>query len=128
MTVSEMAHTGVATAKAQRKAQFRKWGKRGGRPARLGRKAVSRLTRMLGEGMSQAECATVLGVSVRTIGRARGPNKVGREPPDQVDGTTAHPAHPADALTCLRSQLGILQGFWTPSTWLARPFPTTGSP
>jgi hypothetical protein len=70
MTVSEMVHTGVATAKAQRKAQFRKWGKRGGRSARLGRKAVSRLTRMLGEGMSQAECATVLGVSVRTIGRA----------------------------------------------------------
>jgi hypothetical protein len=60
---------GVARAKAHSKGE-RKRGKRGGRPARLGRRAVSRLMRLLAEGKSQAECARVLGVSVRTIGRA----------------------------------------------------------
>jgi len=71
MTVNEMARMGgVARAKVHSKAELRKWGTRGGRPARLGGKAVARLMRMLAQGRSQAECARVFGVSVRTIGRA----------------------------------------------------------
>ena len=51
------------------KAELRKLGKRGGRASRLGRRAVSRLMRILAEGKSQAECASLFDVSVRTIGR-----------------------------------------------------------
>jgi hypothetical protein len=50
-------------------AQPRKWGKEGGRPASLDRKDLARLEALLHQGKSQAECAKVLGVSVRTIGR-----------------------------------------------------------
>jgi hypothetical protein len=70
MTVAEMARMGgLARAKAHNKAQLRPWGKRGGRPVKLDRKGLTRLKRLLAAGKSQAECATILGVSVRTIGR-----------------------------------------------------------
>ena len=61
---------GLARAKAHSKAQLRKWGKEGGRPAKLDQKALSRLRQLLAGGKSQAECAKILGVSVRTVGRA----------------------------------------------------------
>ena len=71
ITASEMGKRGAAT-RAQRysKDQIRKWGKMGGRPARLDRRAIARLRRLLASGKSQAECANVLGVSTRTVGRA----------------------------------------------------------
>src|ERR1039458_8990519 len=70
MTVIEMASMGgIARAKAHSKTQLRKWGKEGGRPLSLDRKALAQLEALLHRGMSQAECAKVLGVSVRTIGR-----------------------------------------------------------
>jgi hypothetical protein len=70
MTVTEMARMGgIARAKAHSKAKLRKWGKQGGRPGKLDRKAVARLRRLLASGKSQAECAAMLGVSVRTVGR-----------------------------------------------------------
>ena len=67
---------GVARAKAHSKDELR----RRRRPARLGRKAVSRLMWMLAQGKSQAECARVLGVSVRTIGHAVAPTRSGENP------------------------------------------------
>ena len=70
MTVAEMARMGgIARAKAHSKAELRGWGKRGGRPGKLDRKALARLRRLLASGKSQAECAAVLGVSLRTVGR-----------------------------------------------------------
>jgi DNA invertase Pin-like site-specific DNA recombinase len=70
MTVTEMARMGgIARAKAHTKAELRAWGKEGGRPNRLDPKALSRLRRLLSKGKTHAECATRLGVSVRTIGR-----------------------------------------------------------
>jgi hypothetical protein len=70
MTVAEMAHMGgIARAKAHSKAQLRKWGKEGGRPVSLDKKALAQLEALLHRGKSQAECAKVFGVSVRTIGR-----------------------------------------------------------
>ncbi len=42
----------------------------GGRPAKLDRKGLARLKRLLAAGKNQAECAAELGVSIRTIGRA----------------------------------------------------------
>ncbi len=70
LTVREMASMGGrARAKTYSKAQLRAWGKQGGRPASLDGKALARLQKFLGAGKSQAECATILGVSVRTIGR-----------------------------------------------------------
>jgi len=71
MTVTEMARMGgIARAKAHSKAQLRKWGKEGGRPVSLNRKALARLEALLHREKSQAECAAELGVSIRTIGRA----------------------------------------------------------
>jgi hypothetical protein len=71
MTVAEMARMGgLARAKAHSKTQLRVWGKRGGRPAVLDGKAQGRLVKLLAEGKSHGECAKVLGLSVRTIGRA----------------------------------------------------------
>jgi len=61
---------GFARAKAHSKGEIRTWGKRGGRPGKLDRKARARLRKLLASGKSQAECAVILGVSVRTIGRA----------------------------------------------------------
>ena len=77
MTVVEMARMGgLARAEAYSKTQLRNWGKEGGRPASLDRKALARLEALLHQGKSQAECAKVLGVSVRTIGRIVGRIKV----------------------------------------------------
>jgi hypothetical protein len=71
MTVAEMARMGgVAGPKAHSRAVIRKWGKRGGRPVKLDRRARTRLMTMLAKGKSQAECAAELGVSARTVGRA----------------------------------------------------------
>ncbi len=71
MTVTEMARMGgLARAQAYSKAQIRAWGKQGGRPGKLDRKALVRLERMLGAGRSQGKCAQLFGVSIRTIGRA----------------------------------------------------------
>ena len=70
LTVRNMASTGGrARAKAYNKAQLRVWGEQGGRPVALERKALARLQKLPSAGKSQAECATILGVSVRTIGR-----------------------------------------------------------
>ena len=70
MTVAEMARMGgLARAKGYSKAQLRAWGEVGGRPVALDRKALARLRKLLSAGKSQAECAKVFGVSVRTIGR-----------------------------------------------------------
>ena len=70
LTVREMASMGGrARAKAHSKAQLRTWGKQGGRPASLDGKALAQLRGLLRAGKSQAECATILGVSVRTVGR-----------------------------------------------------------
>jgi hypothetical protein len=70
VTVVEMASMGgLARAQDHSKAQLRRWGKEGGRPASLDRKAVARVEALLRRGKSQVECAKVLGVSVRTIGR-----------------------------------------------------------
>jgi hypothetical protein len=71
MTVTEMARMGgLARAKAYSKGQIRAWGKLGGRAPKITGKALSRLPGLVAEGKSQAECASALGVSVRTIGRA----------------------------------------------------------
>ena len=71
MTVVEIASMGgIARAKAHSKAKIRTWGKRGGRPGKPDRIAGARLRKLLASGKSQAECAAILGVSVRTIGRA----------------------------------------------------------
>jgi DNA invertase Pin-like site-specific DNA recombinase len=70
MTVAEMARMGgLARAKRYSKDQLRAWGEEGGRPVALDRRALARLRKLLRAGKSQAECATILGVSVRTIGR-----------------------------------------------------------
>ncbi len=70
LTVREMASMGWrARAKAHSRAEIRKWGKRGGRPVLLDRKALVRLQKLLSAGKSQTECAAILGVSVRTVGR-----------------------------------------------------------
>ena len=80
LTVREMASMGGrARAKAHRKAELRAWGKLGGRPATLDAKALARLVALLHRGRSQAECAKIFGVSVRTIGRAVAQTKVGSE-------------------------------------------------
>ena len=60
---------GHARARVHSKAELRKWGRRGGRPGKLDRKGLATLKRLLASGTTQAECAVILGVSVRTIGR-----------------------------------------------------------
>ena len=71
MTVVEMARMGgIARAKAHSKAELQAWGRQGGRAGKLDRKAVARLLKLLASGKSQAACASTLGVSVRTAGRA----------------------------------------------------------
>ena len=70
MTVTEMARMGgIARAKAHTKPEIQAWGRQGGRPGKLDRKALARLRKLLATGKSQAECAAVLGVSLRTVGR-----------------------------------------------------------
>ena len=58
-----------ASAKALSKAELRKWGKLGAGRRSWTRKGLAALKR-LATGMTQAECAAILGVSVRTIGTA----------------------------------------------------------
>ena len=71
MTAAEIARIGgVAKGKAHSKAQLRKWGKSGGRPEKLDRKGLATSEKAAGNSTTQAECAAILGVSVRTIGRA----------------------------------------------------------
>jgi hypothetical protein len=71
MTVTEMARMGgLARAKARSKAEIRHWGKQGGRPTKVDRKALAKLRELLARGKGQAECAEALRVSIRTIGRA----------------------------------------------------------
>ena len=60
---------GRARAKAYSKAQLRAWGEQGGRPPVLDQPAHALLRKLLAEGKSQGECAKVMGVSLRTIGR-----------------------------------------------------------
>ena len=70
ISVIDMARMGgIARAKTRTKAEIRAWGKQGGRPVSLNRNALAQLEALLHQGKSQAECATELGVSVRTIGR-----------------------------------------------------------
>ena len=55
LTVREMASMGGrARAKAHSKAQLRKWGKEGGRPASLDRKALARLEALLRRGQESS--------------------------------------------------------------------------
>lgn len=70
ITASEMGRRGSAV-RAQRysREQISKWGRMGGRPALLHRRAIAQLRKLLATGKSQAESARVLGVSTRTIGR-----------------------------------------------------------
>jgi hypothetical protein len=65
-----LALRGPAHGKRVQQGQLRAWGKQGGRPAKLDQKALARLKQLLAAGKSQAECARVLGVSARSIGRA----------------------------------------------------------
>jgi hypothetical protein len=60
---------GLARAKSHSKAELRAWGEQGGRPGKLDRKALARLQKLLSAGKSQTDCAAILGVSVRTVGR-----------------------------------------------------------
>jgi hypothetical protein len=70
LTVREMASMGGrARARSYSKAQLRVWAEQGGRPVALDRKALARLQELLSAGKSQTECAAILGVSVRTVGR-----------------------------------------------------------
>jgi hypothetical protein len=58
--VPSSRNRGVAKAKAQSKTDPRKWGRQGGRPAKLDRKGLSQLRRLLAAGRSRVECALVL--------------------------------------------------------------------
>jgi hypothetical protein len=71
MTVSEMASMGGrARAAKYSTEQLREFAKNAGRPGRLDRKGLATLKKLLATGTTQAECAAILGVSLRTIGRA----------------------------------------------------------
>lgn len=81
ITVVEMARMGgFARAKANSRAKIREWGRQGGRPPKLGAKALAKLREFLEKGKSQAECAHALGVSARTIGRVFARIKAGVDP------------------------------------------------
>jgi general stress protein YciG len=69
-TASEMGRKGGKTrAKHFSKEQISKWGKQGGRPSKMDREALESLRGLLASGKSQGECAEMLGVCTRTIGR-----------------------------------------------------------
>jgi hypothetical protein len=71
MTVAEMASLGGrARAAKYTREQLREFARDAGRPAKLDGRARRRLRQLLATGRSQAECAAVLGVSARTVGRA----------------------------------------------------------
>jgi hypothetical protein len=67
--VALRGNRGLARAKAHSKAEIRAWGRQGGRPVKLDRRSLARLRKLLASGKSQAKCAAMLGVSVRTVGR-----------------------------------------------------------
>jgi len=70
MTVAEMASMGGrARAAKYSQEEISQFAKDAGRPVKLDRKARQKLRGLLAAGRSQAECATELGVSTRTIGR-----------------------------------------------------------
>jgi hypothetical protein len=60
---------GLARTKAHSKAELREWAS-GAALGKRDRKGLATLKRLLATGTTQAECAAILGVSVRTIGRA----------------------------------------------------------
>jgi len=62
-------HGGRARAAKYSTEQLREFAKNAGRPAKLDRKGLAALKRLLATGTTQAECAAILGVSARTIGR-----------------------------------------------------------
>jgi hypothetical protein len=71
MTVIELARMGQRAFAAKYSKRDRQiWGKEsGGRPPALDAKAVAGLEKMLSAGKSQRECAELLGVTARTVGR-----------------------------------------------------------
>jgi DNA invertase Pin-like site-specific DNA recombinase len=70
MSVVEMARMGQrAFAEKYGTLARRAWGKTGGRPRKLDDETLARLRQLLKDGKTQTECAEVLGVSARTIGR-----------------------------------------------------------
>jgi hypothetical protein len=123
MTVSEMARMGgIARAKARSMAELQRWGKRGGRLGKLDRKAVARLQKLLTRGKSPLECASVLGVSVRTIGRVVARIQVGLLSWLWVARLTLNEgrAAPYTALTLSLSGTGIARTMWGPTSGAAR--------
>jgi hypothetical protein len=61
---------GRVRANAYSRARLRAWGGQGGRPPKLDRKAREWLRKPLADRKNQAECASILRVSVRPVGRA----------------------------------------------------------
>ena len=51
-------------------AEIAQWGRMGGRPPALDGEALARLRSLLSEGLTQAEIAEQLGVSLATVARA----------------------------------------------------------
>ena len=71
VTASEIGKLGgKARAASHSKRELSEWAKLGGRTAKLDGEALLQIETMLRQGKSQSECAELLGVSVRTIGRA----------------------------------------------------------
>ena len=70
ITANEMGRRGGTTrAKRYNKAQIRAWGKLGGRPQKLEKAGLSKLRKMLREGVPKGEIAKRLGISTRTVTR-----------------------------------------------------------
>ena len=70
ITASEMGSRGGRVRAARYgKRTLSEWAKQGGRPAKLDHEALAKLQELLAKGKSQSECAEVLDVSSRTIGR-----------------------------------------------------------
>ena len=61
---------GRARAARYTREQLREFARDAGRPAKLDRKGLATLKRLLATGTTQSECTAIMGVSVRTIGRA----------------------------------------------------------
>lgn len=70
---------GEARAGRFNKSQIARWGKLGGRPAKLNAKALAGLRQMRAKGKTHAERAEALGVSVRTIGRVQARIKASKD-------------------------------------------------
>jgi hypothetical protein len=70
ITADEMGRKGGTTrAKRYSRAQIRAWGKLGGRPRKLDRAGITQLRKRLRRGVSKAEIAKTLEISVRTLDR-----------------------------------------------------------